>query len=77
MQKKVTLIVGNRTIRVMEHQVEDAISKFGATRLKKEIRQMPTELLKIPELKKVEPEVSPLPEMQVTKNKGGRPKAAK
>jgi hypothetical protein len=76
MEKKVELIMPDgRVVRVMEHQVHDAITKFGASKTKKEVRNVPQELLKIPELKKVEPvlipkvEADPLPKMEVTEKK--------
>ena len=77
MEKKVELIMPDgRTVRVMEHMVHDAITKFGASKTKKEIRNVPQELLKIPEIKKPAPSATtglippnPLPEMEVTEKK--------
>lgn len=59
MEKKVELILNNRTIRVMPHMIEDML-RLGATRTKKILKDVPKELLLIPELKKVDP----LPQME-------------
>ena len=70
MENKVELIMPDgRKVRVMEHQVSDAITKFGASKTKKEIRDVPKELLKIPTLTKVEPTSDPLPPMEVKKER--------
>jgi len=58
--KKVELIVGDRKVRVMEHMVEDLL-RYGATKTKKLLKDVPKELLTIPELK----QVSPLPPMEM------------
>lgn len=61
MEKKVELTMPDgRKVRVMEHQVHDAVTKFGATRNKKELKEVPKELLRIPEKK-----VDPLPQMKI------------
>jgi hypothetical protein len=54
MQKKVELMVGNRKIRCMEHMVAYMI-QHGATREKRILKDVPKELLKVPDLKKVDP----------------------
>ena len=66
MEKKVKLINSQgKEIRVMEHMVEDAIARFGCTKTKKEIKNVPQELLKLPDMKKVDP----LPPMEVKKER--------
>lgn len=65
MDKKIELIVGDKVVRVMPHMVDDML-RFGATRMKKVIRNVPKELLSIPEVVKL-PEADPLPAMETVK----------
>jgi hypothetical protein len=67
MDKKIELIVGDKVVRVMPHMVDDML-RFGATRMKKVIRNVPKELLSIPEVVKL-PEADPLPAMETVKAK--------
>lgn len=63
MAKKIEIEVNGRTVRVMEHMLSD-LEKFGASRVKRVIKEMPRELMIIParvlpEMKTTEP-ISPI-----------------
>jgi len=61
-EKKVEVTIGDRTVRVMEHMLSDA-AKFGATRTKKITKDVPKELITVPEIIKGQvEEVKPEPE---------------
>jgi hypothetical protein len=60
MEKKITVEVNGRTIRIMPHMLNDAL-KFGANKIKKVIKNAPKELLTIPK-------TEVLPEMVITES---------
>ena len=52
MEKKVEVEIDGRKYRIAEHMLEDA-SRFGASAIKRQLREVPAELLKVPEIKKI------------------------
>jgi len=49
MEKKVTVEINGRQIRVMPHLVDDMVRFYGANKVKRVIKDVPKELLKMPE----------------------------
>ena len=69
-EKKIEVIINGKVRRVPEHMLEDMM-KFGATTTKRTVKEIPKELLKFPEPKKMivppkEVISDPLPKMEIT-----------
>lgn len=65
MQKKVEVEIDGKKVRVMEHLLED-VSRFGASVVKRKVKETPAELLKATEMpvkKVLAPTLDPLDEV--------------